>query len=791
MLLNYFKIAFRNLTKNATYSLINIVGLALGMAVSALIFLFVMHELSYDRFHSNHQRIFRITGQAKIGENDLKLAAFPTAFGPAIKAGNAGVVDYVRLMQAHGKAVIKNPEKPTEMFFEEHFLYADSSIFKVFSFKLKEGNPDQALDKPNSVVISETIAEKYFGSDDPVGKTLIYDGGKILQVTGVAENTPSNSSLNFDFLVPIDAFPFLNGVDKAKWAAGGNFNTYLLLNSEKNVASVENTINKVEKEKRSIAEQTTYSLENLTTIHLGNNAKDPGNTKLIYIFAGIAVLILSLALFNYMSLTTARATVRAKEVGVRKVIGSGRKGLVQQFYAESVLVCILAFLLAFVLVEILRNSFYELLDLRIDISFLLSPTFLGFLATLFCITVLVAGSYPAMILSGFAPLDVLKGRFAGGQKGAGIRKMFMVFQFTVSIALIVCSLVVKNQVTYMQNKKLGLQKDQVLSIPLTENASRSLFTLRDEIAGQVGVQSASIASSGLFEGYNIWFLKSPGTMKDVSLVNYVTDEYFVKTLGLEWKIAPVPGTFKSRSHMFLNEVAVKELGIQKNPIGKTVPEMEEVAGVLKNFHFTSPQDGIKPMGLIVANDTTNFGKSFGSNGILYTRLDPRTDTKEKVKAIGEIFAKYYPEKPFEYYFLDDAFNKTFKTEIRMSKMFAVFTALAIFIAGMGLFGLVTFTAENRTKEIGIRKVLGASVAGIVALLSKDFVKLICISIIIALPVSRYFMDKWLQDFTYRIQISVWVYLFASIGTIAIAIITISFQSIKAALMNPVKSLRSE
>jgi putative ABC transport system permease protein len=457
-----------------------------------------------------------------------------------------------------------------------------------------------------------------------------------------------------------------------------------------------------------------------------------------------------------------------------------------------VLLCTLAFALAFVLVRFLHQPFYDLLDLHIDASFLVSPNFLAFLIALLVLTVLVAGSYPALVLSGFAPLEVLKGRLGGKRSGAGVRRFFMVFQFTVSIALIISSLVVKDQLTFMQNKKLGLHKDQVLAVPLTQSIAGNYFPLREEISQQAGIQNYTFCDVGLFKGYNMFFLKNETNKKDVGIVSMLVDGRFVETLGLKWKSMPVPASFKSTNYWLLNETAVKELGIKGDPVGQDMQIAGKIGGVLKDFHFTSVQSGMKAMGVQVVNDTTNILKRpGGSKAVMYVRLDPKADIKDKVATIETIFKKYDKEKPFEYYFLDDAFNATFKTEIRMSKMFSVFTGLAIFIACMGLFGLVTFTAETRTKEIGIRKVLGSSVAGIVALLSGDFIKLVLIAIVLAIPAAYFLMDKWLQDFPYRIQIPIAIYLYESLLAIVIAVVTISFQSIKAALMNPVKSLKNE
>ncbi|WP_031525958.1 ABC transporter permease [Dyadobacter crusticola] len=790
MLKNYLKIALRTLVHNRTYSVINIAGLALGMAVSVLILIFVMHELSFDRFHANHQRIFRLVAQIKIDGNDLQMTGFNQRVGPALKSTETQVKDFVRVKESYEKVVIKSPATG-QLFYEENFLFADPSFFTVFSFKFKEGSTARALDKPFTLVISERAAQKYFGAADPVGKTLLYDGKHPMQITGIMENAPSNSTFDLDFITSTASFPQLSAQNKDLYENEGVFTTYLLLDSEASVGKVEKAIGKLSSTADFLSKNSKYVLDQFSTIHLGNNFGGVGAGKMIPIFAGIALLILFLALFNYMSLTTARSTLRAKEVGVRKVVGAGKKGLVAQFYMESVLVCTIAFLLSFVLVNLLMQPFYNLLDLHIDAAFLLSPQFMTFLVALLVVTAMVAGSYPALVLSGFAPLEVLKGRFSRGQSGAAVRKTFMVFQFTVSITLIVCSLVVKDQLTFLQNKELGLYKDQVLAIPITQSLANNYFPLRNEIRDRAGVNGVSATNSGLFKGYNIWFLKNFTTRKDVGLITMVADNNFVKTMGLKLKVAPQPGTYKNRNYVLLNEAAVKELGVKGNPVGQKIGDKDEIAGIVSNFHYNSPQEGIRGLGLYVMSDTTNILKYSNSSGVLYARLDPKADIKANVEAIGQIFKKYELNKPFEYYFLDDAFNETFQTEVRMSKMFSLFTGVAIFIACMGLFGLVTFTAETRTKEIGIRKVLGASVAGIITLLSKDFIKLVLLSIVFSLPVAWYFMEKWLEDFSYRIQIPVWIYLTASLAAIVIALITISFQSIRAALMNPADTLRRD
>ncbi|MEO6686139.1 MAG: FtsX-like permease family protein, partial [Dyadobacter sp.] len=728
--------------------------------------------------------------KVKMDGHEMQFKNLNAKLAPQLKESTPEIQNFVRLKESYQSVVIKNPENSSALFSEKNFMFADPSFFKVFSFKLKEGNADEILNKPYALVISERAAKKYFGEKDPVGKTLLYEGKHLFEITGIAENPPSNSTFNFDFVASLATIPQLGKNEKDMWEHAGAFNTFLLLDSENSVKKVEKSIIASGLKIDDFDKNASYSLEGFTTIHLGNNFADSGNTALINIFAGIALLILFLALFNYMSLTTARSTQRAKEVGVRKTAGAGRSGLIKQFYTESVMVCCIAFALSFILVEMMRQPFYNLLNLKIDASFLLSPSFIGILIGILLFSAFIAGSYPALILSGFSPIEVLKGRFGSQQKGVALRKVFMVFQFTVSIALIVCSFIVQQQLSFMQNVKLGLNKDQMLNIPISGSIGKNYFSFKNEIAELAGVEKVAFSGTGLYKGYNMFFSQNKSTQKDVSISYAEVDADYINTLGLAWKAKPEGSSWKNGHGMLLNETAVKELGLKGNPLGQKVFN-RNVVGILKNFRFASTKNDKLPMGLFIISDTTNMLADEQGSGVLFARMDPKSNIVEKIKAIESIYKKYSADKPFEYSFLDDAFNDTFKTEIRMSKMFTVFTAFAIFIACMGLFGLITFTAETRTKEIGIRKVLGASVTSIVALLSKDFFKLVIISIVLATPVAWYFMKKWLEDFTERIEIAWWIFAVAGLMAIIITFITVSFQSIKAALMNPVKSLKTD
>jgi putative ABC transport system permease protein len=792
MIQNYLKIAFRNLLRNKVYSFINIVGLAVGMAVAMLIFLFVSHEVSYDKFHVNGDRIYKISAEMKYGEQSVNISAMSAKLAPVIKTNNAEVVDYLRI-KSEASVILKNPQNPNQKFKEGPLMFVDKSIFNVFSLKLKKGDIKTALQNSFTFVVSEKIAKKYFGNENPIGKTLLCDTKNLYTITGILQNTPSNSSMNFDLLSSLETYPLISSQNKETWEKAGAFDTYLLLNSEKSVDKVTKGILKAGKETGFFDGKATYSLSQYSTQHLGGGFSDNQNTRYVYIFAGIAMLILFLALFNYMSLTTARATMRAKEVGIRKVVGAGRNGLIQQFYIESILVCSISFGLAFIFIELLLQPFYDLLGVQIDSSFLSNPLFLIVVFGLFLLSAFVSGSYPALLLSRFIPIEVIKGKFTSGQGGSSIRKGITIFQFTVSIILIVCVIITQKQLNYMKDKDLGFTKDQVLALRLDESMAKNFINLKHEISQISGVKAITSVTSPLFKGTGAWFTKSFKSKEEIMLRYIRTDDLFFKTVDLKWKTPPTNSSNLDKK-IYINELAAKQLELGENPVGKFIDlgnGKSEVGGILKDFHFEQVQSKIEPLMISVFSEKSVDWESGGGEVTLYVRLDPKANITEKVSTIKYLYEKYQTERPFEYYFLDEAFNKTFSTEMRLSKMFSLFTGFAIFIACMGLFGLVAFAAETRTKEIGIRKVLGASVSNIVSLLSKDFVKLILVSFVIAFPIAWWAMSKWLEAFAYRIDIEWNIFAIAGVFTLLIALLTVSYQAIKAAVANPVKSLRTE
>ena len=794
MLQNYLKIAFRNLIRNKVYSLINIVGLSFGMAVAVLIFLFVSHEVSFDKFHVNGDRIYKVSSLVKYGEQEVNFTAMSAKLAPIIKKNSSEVIDYVRTIGG-GNAIFFNPKNPTQKFKEDNFDFVDNSFFSVFSFQMKEGNSKVALKEPFSLVISEKIAKKYFGNENPIGKILISNSKENYTITGILKEMPSNSSMSFNIISSIETYPLLGKSQKETWESGGAFETYFLLNSENSVKKVVANIKVSGKKTGAFDEKATYSLNQYSSQHLGGGFNNNQNARYVYIFSGIAILILFLALFNYMSLTTARATTRAKEVGIRKVVGADRNGLVKQFYIESILVCSISFGLAFIFIELLLQPFYNLLEVQIDSSFLTNPLFLLAVVGLFIFSAFVSGSYPALLLSKFIPIEVIKGKFTSGQGGSSVRKGITIFQFTVSVILIVCVIVTQRQINYMKNKDLGFTKDQVLAIDVDSSIAKNYISLKNDIRQLTGVKAITSVTTPFFKGYNAWFVKSQKSKKDVMLYSMVADENFFKTVDLQWIKTPINMKNLTKK-LFINEEAVKQLELSKNKdvIGQSVTLWEnkyEIGGVLKDFNFAGLKEKIGPLNISIYKEGSTDWIMPSGYPTIYVRLDPKSEISEKVSTIKYLYEKYHSANPFTYYFLDDSFNKTFSTEMRLSKMFSLFTGFAIFIACMGLFGLVAFAAETRTKEIGIRKVLGASVSNIVSLLSRDFVKLILVSFVIAFPIAWWAMSKWLEAFAYRINIEWNIFAIAGVFTLLIALLTVSYQAIKAAVANPVKSLRTE
>lgn len=793
MLKNYFKIAFRNLWRHRVFSFINIMGLTVGLTAFFLIFMYVKFELSYEAFNSKADRIYRVVTNLKTPSETINTNGPAWAVGPNIKDEFPEVESFVRVSGA-SLLVRKDDIK----FQEENAMFADSAFFHVFDYTLLKGNPQTALKEQLSIVFTETAAKKYFGNADPMGKTLLLTGDAVPStVTGIMKDMPENSQVKADMLVSMSSLTqkFNRGLD-SQWANYGN-RTFLLLKPKTNANAL---VAKIPAflEKRNGTEMKQLQmfpkilLEPLRDVYLYStrDGSKTGNSSNVYIFSIIALFILVIACINFINLTTARSAERAKEVGIRKVVGAGKPQLARQFIGESVLICAIACMLAIIASGLLLSSFNQLSGKIIATSIFEHPVYLLLLAGIAVAIGILAGIYPALVLSSFQPVKVLKGRFATGTKGILLRKGLVVAQFTISIALIIGTIVVYSQMKYMRSQDLGFNKDQKLIIDSHGDPAKTVF--KQTISTLPNVLSTSLAGSvpgGGNPGAYSQVENKKGDMQIANLDLYFTDFDYIP----QYKIKMVAGRAFSKEMatdttqaMILNETAVKMFGYSspKDIIGKKFDQWGRkgvIIGVTEDFHFRSLQEVIKPLSIRIEPG----GCDLVSVNITGSNV-PAT-----IAAIEAKWKSLIPNRPFNYFFLDEFFDKQYRSEVRFGKLFLNFALLAIFISCLGLLGLASYSTMQRTKEIGIRKVMGASVAGIVNLLSRDFLQLVLISFVIAAPVAWFVMHSWLKDFAYRIDISWWIFVLAGVLAVFIALGTISFQAIRAAVMNPVKSLRTE
>jgi putative ABC transport system permease protein len=795
MFKNYLKIAWRSIRKNKISSVINITGLTIGLTCCLLIALYIRHELSYDKFQVKGDRIARVIMEYKIG-NDGKAGTFTsTKVFPEFKRQFPEVISGVRMSQT--SRVTKYGEK---LFNEKRFLFADSTFFDVFSFRLIKGMPGQVLNAPKTIVLTEDAARKYFGNDDPVGKILKTgsDATDFL-VTGVMENCPSNSQLKFDMVA---SFSSLGQAQELTWW-NANFTTYLLL---KDPASFESLSRKIPPfMKKEFANEPSvslnYHLEPYTSVHLHSphDGFEPNNNIVyIYVLAGIALLILAIACFTYINLSTARSMERAREVGIRKVVGAVRKQIFWQFIGESVLITCIALLLSIGTAILVLPWFNTLADKNLSAFDVIQPAVL--LTGLGIITVisLLAGSYPALILSGFQPVKVLKGAFKNSNSGLWLRKSLTVFQFAISVFLIIATFTIQHQLNFIRNKKLGYDRDQVLVLPTDSKILKSIDLLKIELKKNGHVRHIAMA-------YNTPnHIQGGYSMKNNMMVNAenmgVTanpvDQDFIKTTGLEliagsdyslqdMKDIANEDQSKNVYQFIINESAAAALGWKpQEAIGKKMSLGDDrpgfVKGVIKDFHFESLHNTIKPLVLFP-------GDWFS---VIMVKLDGR-DIAHTIADIGNTWKELVPHRPFEYHFLDEDFNKMYMSEMKMGQILNVFAGMAVLLACLGLFGLSSYTAQQRIKEIGIRKVLGASLPQLATILSRDFIKLAFIAFLLAAPLAWLAMSDWLQNFNYRVSLSWWIFLLAGSLSLLIALLTVSIQAIKVALQNPVKNLKAD
>lgn len=793
MLRNYVRIAFRQLWKNPLFTAVNLVGLTVGLAVSTFIALYVWHEFHYDRFEPFANRTYQIMSVAKYGGDDVYFPGLHESFGREVKSQIPDVEQVVRWSSGEYSDVVLQSDL-NHRFKEKGIGFADATILPVMGLNLLHGDAQTALSVPGKIVLTRLLAERYFGNQNPIGQTIIFDKHIPLTVSGVLADLPTNSVIQFKGLVSLSSMPTLGARYQDMYERSGFLSTFLVLRLGANVSVVEKKLKKVKTNIKFVDLSAKYILEILPSLHLDNQRTKEARQSL-YILLTIALIILALAVINYISLTTARATKRAREVGIRKAIGGQRRELIGQFFLESFLTTTLAFVLSLALLQAIFPWANQALDLHMDNRVLSQGPYWGLILTLWLSCSLLAGAYPALMLSGFRPALVLKGATNLRFGGAGLRQVFTTVQFTACIGLLICSLVLYAQMRFLRSKNLGIDREQVVSLYIDGEMMPQFPALRNAVRQWAGVGNVAVTDARLFTS-NImtYFLKTEKTKKDL-MVNVLTvDKPFFDMMGVRWKYAPNgwPDGPITKELRVYNQTVMKESGIvgnpfqQPSPFGKFQPDNN---GVVADFHVRSLHGPVSPMMLTVVSDTNR--SIVANGGYLLVRLNPKTNVPEALAHLRDIYNRSQPVAPFDYYFLDDAYNKLYAKEERLARLFNGFTALTLLVACLGLLGLITFSVEVRTKEIGVRKVLGASVASLVTLLSKDFLRLILLAMLIASPLAWWAMDKWLQDFAYKITISWWVFAVAGLGVVFIALLTVSFQSIKAALTNPVKSLRSE
>lgn len=804
MIRNYLKTAWRNIRKNKLFSFINILGLSIGIATCFIIMLYVQDELSYDRFNKNADNIARVVFHADIngGKIDESVSMPPVA--QTMKRDFPEVEDATRILSFGTPKIIYS----NTVFKDDRFALVDPNFFSIFTLPMIKGDAKTALAQPGGIVLTQETAEKFFGKQEPMGKIIQVntDSNRVYKVTGIIRNIPANSHFHFDAFGSLTSWA---NATSDTWL-GGSYHTYLLLRPGTDIKKMEARFPAmVEKYMGPQIQQQMglslhdfitkgnslgFALQPLKDIHLNSNTttefEPGGNATYVYIFGGVAIFMLIVACINFINLSTAGASKRAKEVGVRKVAGSGKLQLISQFLSESILITFFALFIAFALVQLALPAFNNISGKHL--SFDVKPIF-AFIGLGLLVGV-VAGIYPAFYLSSFKPIAVLKGKLTANNKSFGLRSGLVVFQFFISVALIIGTIVVYQQMKYIQNKDLGFNKEQILTIPNSYALGSNEQVFKQQMLQDSRIVNATASyykPAGPSNYNNALAFPQGNDNLVVDGVEYHVDENYIPTLGMKM----VSGRNFSKEFatdslgIILNETAAHALGWNDmTAVGKTVVRQNSdrgnnipfhVIGVVKNFNFKSLHEAISPLYMTLQPE----------GGLIFKIKT--ADVAGLLATMKKNWDTYNTGEPFTYEFMDDLFNKTYSTEQKTGSILNIFSVLIILVASLGLFGLVTYTAEQRTKEIGIRKVLGASVSQVTQMLSKEFLKLVLIASLIAFPVAWWAMNKWLQSFAYRISISWWIFLVAGFGALLIALITVSFQAIKAAIANPVKSLRTE
>jgi putative ABC transport system permease protein len=798
MLRNYMTISFRNIVRNKWFSVIKIAGLAIGMAAFLLILFYVQFELSFDRFHKKGDRIYLFSTRQPWLRTDVieYTAGSPEPLAAALISDIPEVVNATRIMKPFAdKPVLQFGNKK---FFENGF-YADHNFLNIFTFSLLKGDPKKALVDPSTIVISKDVAQKLFGNEDPMGRTIIYrerSSKYDLKVTGVAEPVPLNSQRRFDYLISVETLV----QDKSKrWMIGawniGNFTTFVELAENAFVADVEKKILAHTAQRTGASpeelEGIEVALQPLKDIHLRSMIRGEESSRMeiryVYLFMSIALVILLIACINYMNLTTARSATRAREIGIRKVVGANRKQLYKQFIGESCFITLISMGIAMLIIHVLLPWFRSLIGVDLPVNYLKNPSFLISIAALWLFISLIAGSYPAFVLSAIKPVQAFRDFVISGKKGSAFRNLLVVVQFTAAVVLIVGAIVIFGQMNHVKNRRLGYDREHVIVIATHEKETgRKAQAIKNELLQLPEVLGVTV-SGALPLDVRSRFINQQFEGEDGQAVKMdICFDYIDYDFLDVFKIEMAQGRnfskeySEDKSAVLVNETAFKQLG-WTDPIGKKLPGRDEyhVVGVVKDFYFASLHQKIEPMMFLL-----------GEGARIAVRVRPG-NVQKIIALLKSVFERNTQTQPFDFFFLDDRFNELYKKDQRTGEIFGYFSLLAIFIACLGLLGLASFTVERRTKEIGIRRVLGASAYRIVTLLGKEYIKLVVSANIIAWPVAYFAMNRWLQNFAYRINMGVWMFLLAGAAALLIAFISVGYQTLKAALANPADTLRYE
>ncbi|MBX7126311.1 MAG: ABC transporter permease [Cyclobacteriaceae bacterium] len=788
MLRNYFKIAIRSLIRDNVYTVTNVGGLAIGIATFVLLMLWVQDELGYDRFHTKGDRIYRTNASFN---NDGNITTWPTSPGPVAYFARKEVPAVelaARVANDNGMVLFTAEDKD---FTENNALaYVESNFFQVFDFRLLRGNKDKPFPNSKSVILTEKMAHKFFGDEDPIGKVIRVEKKKEYVVVGVVADFPSNSTLNYGIMLPFDILIEeyqANEYWKSLESDWGNYNyyTYLLLRPDAKPDAVAAQLSDIHHSHQDESAKLQYKLQPLSELHLYNADGTEEGIQTVRIFLVVAIAILAIACINYVNVATARATRRALEVGVRKSVGANRGRLITQFLVEASLMAVIALLIAIVFIQVTMPLYNELSGK--EITFNLTGSSMGWLLAALVITWLAAGIYPALVLSSYQPLQVMRGRNLTSTGSPMFRKVLVTTQFAASIAIIVGTVVVSRQLSFMRNKKLGFSTDNVFTFALRGDMFKNKQTIINDLKQHPGVEAVTMGgqyvySIGSTTGDTGWEGQLPGQSLLIHPIN--VDHDFMQIMKMEMAEGRMFHDSKADTASYiLNEAAVRQIGLQ-NPIGKSFSlwgMKGSIVGVVKDFHHSSLKQQIEPSILFYRPEWL---------WIVYVRTNG-ADNAGAIAAGEQIWMKYNPEYPFEYSFIDSAFDRMYKSEQRVEQLFSIFAFIAILVSCLGLFGLATFTATQRVKEIGVRKVMGATSGQIVVLLSGELMKLVLVALVIAIPLSYFGMQNWLSDFAYRIDVDWTIFTIAGGLSLFIAFLTVSTQTLRAAVRNPVDSLKTE